>query len=152
MLKWLVQRIPDPAGGAGGGGDGRDPTHPTEGVKTTDDPLATINIDGSRPTMAAVATSGWSFGNNFPSGTGGSRSQKNLEIYSVRRTNPLYVEDNDVEKQELDENADADSLEAKLNFSSTTGSSCDGVDHDDEHCDKSSADTGKNKLAIQKFW
>ena len=138
MLKWLVQRIPDPAGG----GDGRDPTHPTEGAKTTDDPLATININGSsRP---AVATSGWSFGNNFSSGTGGSRSQKNLEIYSVRRTNPLYVEDNDVGKQELDEDAGDDSLEAKLNFSSTTGSSCDGVDHDDEHCDKSSADTGKN--------
>ena len=64
MLKWLVQRIPDPAGDSGS----------SARVNTTDDPLATIDL-GTEAKMGS--TSAWSFGKVTGKGT--------QEIYSVNR-------------------------------------------------------------------
>ena len=77
MLKWLVQRIPDPAAGG-------DDTRPGQarGPHTTDDPLATLNL-GNEPASRGGgrmgSTSAWSFGK------GKGASVGSQEIYSVNR-------------------------------------------------------------------
>ena len=67
MLKWLVQRIPDPAGDTGS----------TPRVNTTDDPLATIDLGTE---TGVVPTSAWSFGKVTGKGSSGGQ-----EISSVNR-------------------------------------------------------------------